>query len=82
MIRLLEDRGPKGIWAGDMKDGDVGIIVAWSMSDDYLEEIVQRFDKMLITIGKPSDYVWDEIDRLNKNCRVRLLEKGEKLVVT
>jgi len=83
MIKLLKDEVPKGIWVGNMKDGDVGVIVAWACDEhEYVNQIVQRFDDILITIGESSGCVWHGMNKLDVRCRVRLLEKGEKLVVT
>jgi len=85
MIKLAEKDRPKGIWVGDMKDGDIGVIVAW-MYNMYIGHVVQRYQNSLIAIGMTSDSAWhrmwlsDEC-ALSSGCRVRLLEKGEMLVV-
>ena len=80
MIELVKKEKLKGIWVGDMKDGDVGVIVAWPPMSCYLDKIVQRHKNKLINIGN-SDW-WHSCCVIPKNCRVRLLEKGETLIVT
>ena len=79
MIELVKKDRPKGIWVDNMKDGDIGVIVAWPYSS-YLGRIVQRYESGLITIGIPGRNSW-VCSTLPDDCRVRLLEKGEMLVV-
>ena len=81
MIELVKKESPEGIWVGDMKDGDVGVIVNWSLSG-YSNIIVQLHNDSLIMVGQPADHRWTNVPFLDKSCRVRLLEKGEMLVVT
>ena len=88
MIKLEEKETPEGIWAGDMKDGDVAVIISWSDSFDYNTypgRIVQRYGTQLITIGMGWGQGWSRgfyrQCGFSEACRVRLLEKGEKLVV-
>jgi len=85
VIELVEKDKLKGIWAGDMEDGDVGMIVAWAYNM-YIDRVVQRYQNSLIAIGIPSDFAWprvwsDDKCKLSSDCRVQLLEKGEMLVV-
>jgi hypothetical protein len=83
MIKLVKKEKPKGIWVGDMKDGDVGIIVDWTVAM-CLDEIVQRYHNNLVGVGMSGGNGWSNLfinDDLSTNCRVRLLEKGDILIV-
>lgn len=79
MIKLVTEEKPKGIWVGHMNDGDVAVIVGCFITG-YLGRIVQRYENNLITIGKSEEH-WEPISRLPDNFCVRLLEKGETLIV-
>ena len=80
----LEKEKPEGIWVGDMKDGDVAVIVSWAFGG-YAGRIVQRYGLHLISLGMDYNKGWRDLwsypSSISKNNRVRLLEKGEKLVV-
>jgi len=85
MIKLVKKEELEGIWAGDMKDGDVAEIVAWSTTK-YIGDIVQRYGCFLIAIGYA--HGWGRVfgyDHkrciLSDGCRVRLLKEGETLIV-
>jgi hypothetical protein len=84
MIKLLKEEKPEGIWAGDMKDGDIGVIVA-SPAKNCIGRIVQRCNDSLIFLGYKEYHHWYDTfgqDIFADGFRVRLLEKGEKLIVT
>jgi len=57
VIELVEKDKPKGIWTGDMEDGDVGVIVSW-LCGTHLGRIVQRYKNNLVSIGRPSGNGW------------------------
>ena len=84
MIELEKKETLEGIWIGDMKDGDVAVIVSWAFGN-YAGRIVQRCGLDLIPLGmdcsKGWSGLWHNPASVFKNNRVRLLEKGEKLVV-
>ncbi len=80
MIELVKQEKSKGIWIGDMKDGDIGVVVS-CLLECYLGRIVQRHYDKLITIGMAHQY-WAFISKLPSDFRVRLLEKGDTLIVT
>ena len=80
-IKLLKEEPIEGIPVWEMKDGEIGVIVAWGYAG-YIGRVVQRCKSVLINIGMESNRVWDDIDNLPPTCRVRVLEKGEKLVIT
>jgi len=82
MLQLVKNK-PNGSLVCDMNDGDIAVIVAWTQAE-YVGHIVQRYGDVLITLGKPEGYRWPDCFRLgglNSFCRVRILEKGETLVV-
>jgi len=54
MIRSVEEEQPKGIWVGDMKDGDVGVIIAWSTGATYSGRIIQRYKDSLRVGSNPA----------------------------
>ena len=67
-----------------MRDGDVAVITFWSASpEQYIGKIVQRYGNTLITLGNDSGCSWTGIFSGTDvfQCRVRILEKGETLIV-
>ena len=85
MIKLVQKEKPKGIWVADMKDGSVGVIVSWT-NRQHLGAIVQRYYNDLVGVGMRGETGWSKsfnpICSFSTDCRIRLLEKGETLVVT
>jgi len=82
MLQLVKNK-PNGIPVCDMNDGDIAVIVAWTQAE-YVGHIVQRCGNALITLGKPEGHRWSDCFRpgdLIPSCRVRILGKGEMLVV-
>jgi hypothetical protein len=69
----------------DMKDGQLAQITRW-LDDKHVGKIVQRFENRLICIGKYSGWAWTGIFTppvpKADDCRVRLLQPGEKITVT
>lgn len=67
----------------DLEDGDVGVIVDWT-NGDYIDQVVQRTGRDLITLGAPRNDSWiGYYDSPGRNdCLIRLLSPGEILVVT
>ena len=80
-VKLLKEEPINDVLVNDMEDGEIGVIVAWE-PNEYIGRIVQRHEDELISIGKAYRYRWNAIDRLPSACRVRVLKKGEKLVIT
>ena len=66
--------------AKEMKDGQIGVIREWC-GNDYRGCIIQRFKDKLISIGMEGKYNWDPIPA-DANCRVRILQPGEQIVIT
>ena len=85
-VELLKEETVKGITACEMKDGEIGVVVAWKpnryIDNNYIGQVVQRYGNELINIGKDCLHGWSNIDGFSSACRVRVLEKGEKLVIT
>jgi len=84
MLELVKKENTEGIWVGNMKDGDIGVIIEWGSIIYCLGRIVQRYGNDLISIGMPSGDSWRVLTpsrELSSNCRVRLLKKDEVLVV-
>jgi len=84
MLKLKNEK-PDSIPVTAMKDGDVAVIVQWDCGP-YAGRIVQRYKDSLICLGAISGAGWgtyfafrSNVD--NTNCRVRILESGETLVV-
>lgn len=85
MLKLINNK-PTDIAVTEMKDGDLAVITVWNGSTKavYVGLIVHRYKDILIPIGKRSGASWsmlfDNVEK-HEDCRVRLLEKGEILVV-
>jgi len=85
MLKLKKDK-PSDICVADMKDGDIAVITKWSCGG-YIGYIIQRYKDFLITVGSRSGKGWGEYFKpgdtfkRSEDCRVRLLEPGEELIV-
>lgn len=82
MLKLTTNK-PRGICAKDMKDGDVGVITAWTYGL-YIGRVVQRYKDCLICLGTKSGNGWGEYfksSHRNEEDRVRLLVPGDELIV-
>lgn len=68
----------------DMRDGQIAIIVAHQTNPNYIGRVVQHYGDTLITIGGKKEYSWSN-PFANKSVgeimRVRLLEKGEHIII-
>jgi len=65
------------VQVGEMKCGQIAIIVRWSLSI-YVGRIVQRYENKLVTLGEDAEKSWSCFESLEKNSklRVRILPKG------
>lgn len=81
-VRLVEKPVDKSVPLAEMKDGDMGIITNWTY-DSAVGTIVQRYKDALISVGKVSGNSWSGIfpDNDSLPCRIRILEKGETLII-
>ena len=85
MLKLKPEIIDETICVSDMKDGDVAIITNWiACRDLYVGRIVQRYQNFLLTVGASSINGWGEYfssTHDKSGCKVRLLKKGDTLVV-
>jgi len=84
MLKLKEEIPTGIICVKDMKDGQIGVIVKWS-NGWYLGRIVQRYDDYLICLDEKKGKSWGKFfaspNQHYEDCQVRILEKGEMLIV-
>lgn len=64
----------------EMKDGEIGIITQWVELIQHIGNIVQRHGDKLIRLQKGTLDSWDAISTKDE-CRVRILQKGETLII-
>jgi len=78
MIELEKKEKSKSIWVGDMEDGDVAVIVSWTIGN-YAGGIVQRYGPHLVSLGMDCSGGWNSFwccpASVSKNNRVRLLKR-------
>lgn len=84
--KLHKEKSERSIPVRKMKDGEIGVIVEWSILE-YLGRIVQRYKNHLLTVGGDPGSGWGEIFDKNgigdfSNCRVRILQPGELIEIT
>jgi len=82
-VRLVETDYLPGIPVGQMKDGQIGVVVQWEREPDLLGRVVQRHGSRLISIGEPAGQTWSNLLQVSDTSgyRVRLLNPGEKIEV-
>lgn len=84
-VKLKNPYQPADIPSNQMKDGEMGIITRWA-AGKYVGRIVQRYANHLIAIGMVECDSWPNwfADReySHNDCRVRLLQPGEEIVIT
>lgn len=81
MLKLVNPEKPKDIQVGDMQDGDIAVITQWN-AGQYIGRVVQRYGDYLISVGALMGHGWGKMFPADwPECRVRVLEKGETLVV-
>lgn len=78
-VSLKKNKKPD-ICVRDMDDGDIAEVVG-RCNSDYLGDIIQRHGDDLVMIGGTIMKGWDNIDILSNNFRVRLLTKGDAIVI-
>jgi hypothetical protein len=86
MLQLYNGVVDTSVPVDKMVDGDVAIITAWTKPNpEYVGRIVQRFSDTLLTLGGVKDNSWDVIFNASQlyllDCRVRILQKGETIIV-
>jgi len=81
-VRIESSNRPRDLCVNDMRDGQLGIVVRWSYDNCVLGRIVQRCKDVIIVLGESSGSSHTTVlNNRNEDCRVRLLETGEKIVV-
>lgn len=85
-VKLVDEAHLPGICVNDMRDGQMGVVVAWKALCQALAmgRIVQRDGSdaaaRLIAIGEPQNLGWLHIfETRHEDCRVRLLEPPERI---
>ena len=61
-----------------MKDGQIAVITKWAGVNNLIGVIIQRYGDGLIKLQMSSG--WNEIPT-REDCRVRVLVKGETLII-
>ena len=70
-----------GIAPGEMEDGDIGVITIWSRPQ-YVGAVVQRVGGLLVRLGASTEHHWSTaLSRPGSTNRVRLLQRGDKIVL-
>lgn len=86
-VKLVTEESLRGICVNDMKDGQVGVILAWKCGKGrFVGRVVQRhgYDQgaSLIFIGEPRGISLVTIFATRyEKCRVRLLEAPERIEI-
>lgn len=85
MLKLVNNK-VNDISVTGMRDGDLAVITEWVGNKKHgcVGAIVQRYKDILIAVGQTSGKSWTlilSLDSTDNDCRVRLLEKGETLIV-
>jgi hypothetical protein len=86
MLQLYNGAVDTSVPVDKMVDGDVAIITAWTKPNpEYVGRIVQRCGDILLTLGGDSSKTWDSIFNASRSylfdCRIRILQKGETIIV-
>lgn len=81
MGAVLETKEKRGtVIPCEMKDGQIGIIVSWTVMD-LLGKLVQRWDTRLVVLGEPRGLSYLGLTN-DPRCQVRILQPGEKIKIT
>lgn len=66
----------------DMKDGQIGIVTEWGNNNDIVGRIIQRYNDILISLGKLSGSSFPyALKTYDDTLRVRILQKGEQIEI-
>ena len=83
MLRLVGEKS-QSVCVSEMKDGDIAIITMWT-TGFYIGRIVQRYGDYLLVIGAEAGLGWGKYFKISISyrdvCQVRILKKGETLIV-
>ena len=83
MVKLKTQK-TDSIHVSEMQDGELAVITQWT-DKCFIGSIVQRYSNSLICLGCHYGHSWSNLFNFNRGvaeeCRVRLLEAGEELVI-
>lgn len=80
--QLSETSIPVGIQAGELRDGEIAVILS-SPHRHHIGKIVMRYKEDLISIGEDCGKAWSQFfPTSSSEIRVRVLERGEQIVIT
>lgn len=81
-VQLSETTIPVSIQASELKDGEIAVILS-SPHKNHIGGIVMRYKRDLISIGEECGKGWSQFfPTSSSEIRVRVLEKGEQIVIT
>lgn len=81
----LKQNNTNTIHVSDMKDGDMAVIRAWTLTQ-YIGSIIQRYRDDYVKLGSPSTNSWiggvsDITKKGFPECLVELVQCGTELVL-
>jgi len=78
----IKNQKPNDINILNMKDGDIAEITYWGCRE-HEGRVVQRYEDNLIIVGEGRERGWPNYfdDFKTTSNRVRILEKGEELII-
>ena len=82
-MKLHKTKQDNTIAAYHLADGQIAMITEWDVGEEYyVGRIIQRYDDILITLGKPNGAAFTTaLKILNEKLRVRVLEPGTLLEI-
>jgi len=75
----LQNQIQLDIPVSEMQDGQIGVITSW-LHENYVGRIIQRHNDRLVTLQRKYLESFSAITDSEK-CRVRILQKGEVLII-
>ena len=79
-VRLIDKREDRIVLAKDLRDGQIGVIIAW-LDNFHIGKIIQAYRNNLVVIGQPEGQGWSCKSQISDKCLVRLLEDGDTIEV-
>lgn len=74
----LEQEIRNDIPVRDLPEGKIAVITKWLK--EYEGKIVVKWEDTLFVINEPDKY-WENVSSQTETIRVRILKKGEKIIV-
>lgn len=88
-VTLIEKVSPDNIPVLSMRDGEIGVITSWGLTDyptlhHYVYQVVQRYGNSLVFLGSSYQHSLPKFFINNRTYHglIRLLKPGEKLEIT